>query len=673
MSTTMRNNTNTQNNVPGSLRRSTYYACIISCTFLAIVLSLFIYNHVKLSSADPQANKQIVQLVQRLAKSPKNMAIKEQIRRTDSTLRAEYFRRLAFADRGNYVLGFACVLVVLTASSVFAMKKNTSGISQEPADTTRFNNMATIGSAVVAVIVISFLSAQALNRPRDLSAEYSKVIAREKPRTSETAIIASSSSTQDANRTPDSTTAAQTQPTGITPPTPVLPAFPGIAGIVVKADKIPVKNASTSKPVETTVQPEPKAPALPPVVTVPYDESDYSPAPDDIAINWPMLRGPGGIGVITASDYPAKWNGAAAENLLWKTDIPLPGWNSPVVWGDKVFLTGASVDKRELYCFNGEDGKILWTKQLDFIDPAMKKPQIMEDTGYAPATCVTDGKRVFAAFPNGDLFCYDYEGNQLWKRSFGLPENMYGHASSLAMYKSILIVQFDQGNSADSGKSAIYGLQAKDGGIVWRTLRAVPNSWTTPAVINDGTSDIIVTIASPWMSAYAPLTGLELWKADVMSGDDAPSPAFADGVVYVTNMGSYTSAIKTGGTGDVTKTNVLWRTSENLPDISSPVASKGLLYMVTTDGILTCIDATNGKKHYEHPFDVTVNASPIMIGNQVYLLDSQGTMHIISATSVFTEESKGSVPDKTLATPAFAKGRIYIRGSKTLFCIGVKQ
>jgi len=626
-----------------------------------------------MSSVDPQANKQIVKLVQRLSKSPKNIAIKEQIRQTDKALRAEYFHRLAFSDRGNYILGFACVLVILTASSVFAMKKSVPGISQEPVDTTKYNNLATIGSAVVAVIVISFLSAQAINKPLDLSTGYKEAITREKPLTGGTAIIASAPSTQPVNKTPESTTTTEAPPAGITPPTPVLPALPGMAGMVVKTDKKPVKNAPANKSIETAVKPEPKPPALPPVVTVPYVESDYSPAPTDVLINWPMLRGPGGIGVITASNYPVKWNGAAGENILWKTDIPLPGWNSPVVWGDRVFMTGASVDKRELYCFSGEDGKILWSKQLDFIDPAMKKPQVMEDTGYAPATCVTDGKRVFAAFPNGDLFCYDYDGNQVWKKSFGLPDNMYGHASSLAMYKNLLIVQFDQGNSADSGKSAIYGLQAKDGGIVWRTLRAVPNSWTTPVVINDGAADIVVTIASPWMTAYAPLTGLELWKANVMSGDVAPSPAFADGVVYVANMGSYTSAVKTGGSGDVTKSNILWRTSENLPDISSPVASKGLLYMVTTDGTLTCVDASNGQKNYEHSFDVTVNASPIVIGNQVYLLDAQGTMHIITAASVFAEESKGSVPDKTLATPAFAKGRIYIRGSKTLYCIGVKQ
>lgn len=672
MSTIVQNRQNAQGSIPASLRHATFLSCIISCAFLVIVLTLFIFNQIKLSAANPQTNQQISRLVQRLAKSPKSVTLKQQIRQKDRALRTEYFRRLTFADRGNYILAVACALVVLTTTAAFSMRKSVPGYLRETTDSETRNSRATIGSAVVAVMAISLLSMQAINKPRDLTIEYNKVIALEKPQTKDTSSIESA---QPAGNQPTSAMSPpQVSSTEASSPALILPAPPGMAGIIVNAEK-KQKNVAATGEIESTPitnKPEPK-PTLPPIVTIPYDESDYSPLPADVQANWSMLRGPGGIGVISDTDYPTKWNGASGENLLWKTEIPLPGWNSPVVWGDKVFLTGADASQRELYCFSVDDGKILWSKKLDSIDPAAKKPQIMEDTGYAPATCVTDGKRVFAAFPNGDVFCYDYDGIPVWKKTFGLPENTYGHASSLAMYKNLLIVQLDQGNSADSGKSAIYGLQAKDGGIVWRTLRAVANSWTTPAVINDGTADIVVTIASPWISAYAPLTGLELWKANIMSGDVAPSPAFADGVVYVANMGSYTSAVKTGGTGDVTKTGVLWRTSENLPDISSPVASKGLLYMATTDGIFTCVDATSGKKNYEHPFDVAVNASPIIIGNQVYLLDAQGTMHIITTASVFTEESKGSVPDKTLATPAFARGRIYIRGLKTLFCIGVKQ
>jgi outer membrane protein assembly factor BamB len=144
------------------------------------------------------------------------------------------------------------------------------------------------------------------------------------------------------------------------------------------------------------------------------------------ADNFPVFRG--NAGASNKRNIPVSWNGSTGQNILWKTEVPLPGNNSPVIWGDKVFLAGANADRQEVYCFDRNSGKILWTTALN---PAGRKPQISAETGYAPSTAVTDGTRVYIIFPTGIISALDMDGNKVWEKDLGLPENHYGHASSL--------------------------------------------------------------------------------------------------------------------------------------------------------------------------------------------------------------------------------------------------
>jgi len=404
----------------------------------------------------------------------------------------------------------------------------------------------------------------------------------------------------------------------------------------------------------------------------PPTKADY-PTAEALAKNWPVFRGPGGCGVAKSTGVPATWDGKKGTNILWKTKVPLPGENSPVVWGDAVFLSGANEHQREVYCFDANTGKLRWKKPVTDLSCADKSPlQVMEDTGYAAPTMVTDGKRAVAMFANGDLACFDFTGKRLWAKNMGKPDNMYGLGSSLTFYKNRLILQFDQGTAAEDGKSALLALDMTSGRQVWKTKRPVPTSWSTPNVIDTGTRAEIITCANPWVIAYNPEDGKELWRAEVLGGDVAPSPVFAGGMVFAVNSGANLAAIHPGGTGNVTKTHVAWLYADDLPEIVSPVSNGELVYIVYTYGTLTCLDAKTGKKVWSQTVEDEFKSSPTVVGDRIFLMDTNGVMHFLSGGRAYKELGKAALGEPSNCSPAFMNGRIYIRGKYNLYCIGKK-
>lgn len=402
-------------------------------------------------------------------------------------------------------------------------------------------------------------------------------------------------------------------------------------------------------------------------------EAVYFPSAEELAKNWPRFRGPSGVGIVPTGEWPKKWDGAKGTNIVWKTAVPLPGENSPVVWGDRIFLSGADEHQREVYCFDAAAGKLLWKQPVNDLSCADQTPlTVMEDTGYAAPTMAVDGKRAFAMFANGDLACFDFTGKRLWAQNLGRPANTYGHATSLATYQNRLLVQFDQGMDASEGKSALFALDAASGSTSWKRQRAVPNSWATPIIINDGKRDELITCANPFVIAYDPTSGDELWRAECLGGDVAPSPVFAGGVLFVCNTTANLAAIRPDGTGDVTKTHVAWMSQEGLPDLVSPLSNGKWVLTVMSDGTLTCFDAKKGAKRWEHQLAGMVRSSPTLVGKNVYLLDDQGIMHILTVDGGFKEVGAAALGEKANTTPAFVNGRIYIRGKENLFCIGTK-
>ncbi|HCO96227.1 MAG TPA: hypothetical protein DIU00_20185 [Phycisphaerales bacterium] len=391
---------------------------------------------------------------------------------------------------------------------------------------------------------------------------------------------------------------------------------------------------------------------------------------DDIAKNWASFRGPNGAGISTHADVPSRWDGKTSEGILWKTGIPLPGNNSPVVWGDRIFLSGADPNNRQVFCFDTSTGGLLWKGDVLGLPKSGEEPlEVMEETGLAAPTVATEGRRVYAIFPTGDVGCFDFKGKKIWEKNLGRPDSSYGYASSLAMYKNLLLIQYDQGGVEDE-KSELIAVDGFSDRVVWQTKRPVGNSWSSPIVASIGGQFQVITCGDPWVVAYNPADGAELWRVNCLSGDIAPSAIYANGLVFVIEPYSKLVAIKPDGKGDVTETHIVWVSEEGGPDICSPVSDGESIFLLATEGLLESYNVSDGKRLWEKDLEEYFLASPSLVGDKLYLLSEKGVMFIAEGGSEYKELAKCELNEKCHASPAFADGRIYIRGVENLYCIG---
>lgn len=387
--------------------------------------------------------------------------------------------------------------------------------------------------------------------------------------------------------------------------------------------------------------------------------------PEDYQRNWPALRGPNGNARATGV-YAKDWDVATGRNVAWKAAVPLPGNNSPVVWNDRVFLSGADESKREIYCFDATSGALVWKQSL----PTSAPVQVNEETGFACSTLATDGRRVYAIFPAGDLFAFDFAAKKVWSKSLGVPENTYGHASSLLTYGDRLIVQFDQfKGDRGTGKSILYAFDGETGNLAWQTVREVEAAWSTPLIANTSVGPQLIVLGHPYHAAYGPDTGKELWRVSKVSGEIAPSPAYANDRVITADGYHAVAAINANGAGDVTKSHIPWKFEDDIPDIVSPATDGELVFVVISNGMVICCDFNDGKELWRQELETPAGPSPVIAGPLVYLLDTKGTMHVFEAAREWKPIGKSTMDEACTATPAFVGGRIYVRTASTLYCI----
>ncbi|MCK5557300.1 MAG: PQQ-binding-like beta-propeller repeat protein, partial [Candidatus Hydrogenedentes bacterium] len=290
-------------------------------------------------------------------------------------------------------------------------------------------------------------------------------------------------------------------------------------------------------------------------------------------------------------------------------------------------------------------------------------PKVGEDTGYAAPTLAVHGDKAFAIFANGDLVCFDLEGNQRWGLNVGMPDNHYGHSSSLIAYENLLLVQYDHNSEAK-----LMAFNIETGKQAWVAPRK-RISWSSPAYVHTPLGVQLILNSEEDVDAYDPRSGALLWTEQCLSGEVAPSAAFGGSTVFVANEYAVASAIRLETSGGATQTEVVWQWDEILPEVASPVATDERCYIASAMGDIVCLDIETGAKVWSHEFDKGFYSSPIRVGDRIYALDRAGTMHIFKTGPEFELIGSPKLAEPTSATPAYLDGRIYVRTDDYIICI----
>jgi outer membrane protein assembly factor BamB len=418
---------------------------------------------------------------------------------------------------------------------------------------------------------------------------------------------------------------------------------------------------------------------------------------------WPQWRGPGGLGISTTTSrrLPETWS--PDTNIKWKTEIPGRGLSSPIVWGDRIFLTTSikgdhipgrkapvhlgydlkpgyvhpdSVDvdyahKLDVIAIDAKTGRIAW--QRTAYDGPMYDDRHRKNT-YASSTMATDGRQVYAYFESGGVYAFGVDGTPKWQVSLGgMAKAGLGPGTSPVVFEDLVILQCDQ----EMGEgSFIIALHRKDGKEAWRASRTTRRSWATPLIVrsDSGRAELIAAAAEQTI-AYNPRTGEVLWRANGTESHPIPSPVAGHGLVFMTagSQAKRAMAIRLGRSGDLTNTDAIaWRYDKGTAYVPSPILLGRYLYLMTDKGLLTCLDAVTGQMQYEGgrvPVPATFTASPVAYGDRLLLTSEDGDTFAIKAGPTHQVMATNSIGEPVYASPALGDGAIYIRGEKHLFAI----
>jgi outer membrane protein assembly factor BamB len=390
--------------------------------------------------------------------------------------------------------------------------------------------------------------------------------------------------------------------------------------------------------------------------------------------DWPHWRGEAGNGVSLSARPPVEFG--LANNLRWKAELPGRGSSSPVISGERVFVTtavpvegeGRVLDFR-LLCFDRATGREIWSRS---VVKAAPHEGSHETNGYASASPCTDGTRVYAHFGSRGLHCFTVAGQLLWSRDFGDMQvrNGFGEGSSPTLAGDLVIVPWDH-----EGPSKLFAVDKQTGATVWETPRDEPTSWATPLIATDseGTAQVVMNGQNA-ARGYDLETGTELWRCGGQTVRPCPSALAARGVAYVGSgyRGAFLGAIDLAGRGDLAAgSSVRWTTRRNTPDVASPLLSGDRIYYYKEKtGLLTCLDVRSGEPHYETariPGVGRTYASPVAAAGYVYLTDRSGRITVIEDGDAVRVVAENDVEEGVDATPAPAGDSLFVRGERHLF------
>ena len=406
------------------------------------------------------------------------------------------------------------------------------------------------------------------------------------------------------------------------------------------------------------------------------------------AENWPGWRGPSGDGVSAGKGIPTKWS--STENIAWKIPVPGEGHSSPIVWGDKVFLTSSLTEKnkRILLCIDRLSGQTVWKR-----DVVQSPPETVHRlNSRASGTPATDGKQVYVTFmraegdeviaPNvgserlitpGKIIAaaYDLDGNEKWKTNVGDFLSAHGFNTCPVLFEDLVILNGDH-----DGNAYLVALDRQSGRQRWRTRREnKTRSYVTPIIREiDGITQMILS-GSLCIASYDPRNGKRHWIVD------GPTEQFVASMVYdgkyVFATGGYperhTLAIRPGGKGNVTDTHIAWRTTRGAAYVPSPIISGRYLLMVADSGIASCFEARTGKRHWMERLPGGHSPSPVSADGLVYFVSDRGVTTIVRPSETFAVIAKNKLGESVSASPAISQGQIFLRTHQHLYCIGSKK
>jgi outer membrane protein assembly factor BamB len=385
---------------------------------------------------------------------------------------------------------------------------------------------------------------------------------------------------------------------------------------------------------------------------------------------WPRWRGPSGQGYVAAGKYANTWS--PTRNVKWRVPVAGAGNSSPIVWGERIFLTTAQNNgaRLSLVAFNRADGRQLWETAV----PTDGIEHVHQKNGHASATPVTDGRMIYASFGRHGLVGFDMNGKIVWHRKFGAINNYHGPAGSPVLHNDRVFIYQDHKGSSDQ-QAFVAAFDARTGKTIWETPRTETVGWGTPVVINTGTRDELIVNSQRRVAAYDPQSGKELWTVRGMTFEVIPTPVVGDGLVFTSSgRAGPTLAIRPGGRGDVTDTHVVWSTPKGSPFVPSGVVHDGLLYLVNDmQSILTVYETRTGTLVYQGRMGVAqregFSASPVVVNNELYFTNDEGETFVVKAGREFNLMHTNSLGERTLASPALVDGIWYWRTAGHLIAI----
>jgi len=421
--------------------------------------------------------------------------------------------------------------------------------------------------------------------------------------------------------------------------------------------------------------------------------------------NWPSFRGPNASGVVDGKPTAVKWNAPAGENVAWKAPVDGIAVSSPIVWGDRVFVSTAigsdpkqairtgqygdvepvadsSKHSWHLIALDKATGKVVWDKiAVEGVPKTKRHPK----SSQASATPVTDGKVVVVSFGSEGLYAFDFTGKQLWNKDLGVlnagwffdPDYEWGIGSSPIIYKNMVIVQADIQRG-----SFLAAFDTTTGKEVWRTQRDEIPSWSTPTILEvDGKAEL-VTQATTFTRGYDPMTGKELWKYSGNSEIAIPTPIVGPGFVVITN--GYRGvqpivALKPGATGDITLKQgetknafITWSSPRGGPYIPTPIIYGEHLYVLQNNGTLAAYKVATGEQVYQKRLGSVAgsfSASPVAADGKIYCASEDGDVYVVKAGAEYVELAKNPIGEVIMASPAISDGLIIFRGVKHVYAI----